>query len=165
MNIRLYSKTDSIEELTDLIHKAYRQLAELGYRYWATHQSVEDTIKRIKNSECYLALKNKKVVGTVTLNFPDKAYSHSWYDRTEVTTFNQLAVDPNYQRQGIASILLSYIEKRAFEMGAKELSCDTASEATHLIDMYKNRGYREVGEVDWKQTNYTSVILSKLLKA
>jgi GNAT superfamily N-acetyltransferase len=165
MEIRILSKNDSIEYLTGLIHRAYSQLSDLGFRYWATHQSVEDTKKRISKGECYLVLENDIIVGTVTLNFPYKTHSHPWYDKDDVTTFNQLAIEPNFQKQGIGSNLLDLIEQRAVEMGAKELSCDTASSALHLIDMYKKRGYREVGKVDWEITNYTSVILSKTLKA
>lgn len=163
MKIRLISKYDSIEDLTGLIHRAYRQLADLGLNYWATHQSVEDTKTRISKGECYLVLEDDIIIGTVTLNFPNKTYSHPWYDKADVTTFNQMAVDPNYQKHGIGSKLLDLIEQRAVEMGAKELSCDTACSAVHLINMYKKRGYREVSNADWEITNYKSIILSKSL--
>ena len=164
MKIRLLSKTDSIETLTDLVHMSYRQLAELGFRYWATHQSVEDTKKRISKGECYVATESGAIIGTITLNFPEKTYAHPWYDRPEVTTFHQFAVDPDFQKQGVGSKLMDWIENRAVELGAQELSCDTADGATHLIEMYKKRGFREVGKADWEGTNYTSVILSKTLE-
>lgn len=48
-------------------------------------------------------------------------------------------------------------------MGVKELACDTAEGAVHLIALYKKRGYRQVGTADWKGTSYISVVLSKTL--
>ena len=88
MEIRLLSKTDSIETLTDLVHMFYRQLAERGFRYWATHQSAEDTKKRISKGGCYVATESGVIIGTITLNFPEKTNPHPWYDRPEVTTFH-----------------------------------------------------------------------------
>lgn len=108
-----------------------------------------------------MATESSAIIGTITLNFPEKTYPHPWYDRPEVTTFHQFAVDPDFQKQGVGSKLMDWIENRAVELGAQELSCDTADGATHLIEMYKKRGFREVGKADWEGTNYASVILSK----
>ena len=145
MEIRQFSNKDSLEELTDLIHRAYRQLADLGFRYWGTHQSIDDTKKRVSNGECYIIINEKKIIGTILLTSPDKKVGHSWYDRDDVSTFHQLAIDPCYQKRGYGTKLLDLIEKRAAEQGATELACDTAEGATHLIDIYLERGYRQVG--------------------
>ena len=111
-----------------------------------------------------MAIESGAIIGTITLNFPEKTYPHPWYDRPEVTTFHQFAVDPDFHKQGVGSRLMDWIEKRAVELGAQELACDTADGATHLIKMYKKRGFREVGKADWEDTNYASVILSKTLE-
>lgn len=163
MEIRQLNKNDSLEELANLIHRAYRQLADLGFRYWGTHQTVEDTKKRISNRECYIILNEGKIIGTILLTSPDKKTGHPWYDRDDVSTFHQFAVDPDYQKRGYGSKLLDIIEQRAAELGATELACDTAEGATHLIDIYLKRGYRHVGWADWDITNYRSVILSKTI--
>ena len=163
IEIRLLSDTDSLEDLTALIHRAYGQLADLGFRYWGTHQSVEDTRQRISNGECYVALSNSQLVGTVVVNLPENTSPNPWYDNHDVTTFHQFAVDPKFQKQGIGMQLLDVIERRAAELGARELACDTAEGATHLIALYKQRGFVEVGKADWGETNYESVVLSKNL--
>ncbi len=59
-NIWQLKEDDSLEALTDLIHRAYRQLAGMGFRYWGTHQSVEDTKKRISKGRCYVGLLDDK---------------------------------------------------------------------------------------------------------
>ena len=45
--LRRLAGTDSIAELTDLLHRAYRRLADMGLCYWATHQTEEQTRERI----------------------------------------------------------------------------------------------------------------------
>ncbi|MCE2503456.1 MAG: hypothetical protein J4G05_05320 [Chlorobi bacterium] len=41
--IRPISKDNSLEKLTDLLHRAYKPLAEMGLLYFATHQTTEQT--------------------------------------------------------------------------------------------------------------------------
>jgi hypothetical protein len=55
------------------------------------------------------------------------------------------------------------LEERAAELGAAELSIDTAEGATQLVSLYERRGYRHVGTARWPQANYRSVLLSKRL--
>ena len=66
-SIRLLNENDSLEELTELIHRAYRQLADMGFRYWGTHQTVEDTRKRVSKGICYVGLIENKIISSVTL--------------------------------------------------------------------------------------------------
>ena len=163
IEIRLIEETDCLKALTNLIHRAYRPLAEMGLRYWSTHQTVEDTRQRISLGDCYVATEDEQIVGTIVLRRPDTHAQHPWYERPEVTSFNQFAVDPEYQGRGVGAKLLDWVEQRARELGMEELACDTAEGAQHLIEMYQRRGYREVGKADWEGTNYVSVVLSKRL--
>ncbi len=43
---------------------------------------------------------------------------------------------------------IDFIEQKAVEDKAGEIACDTAKDATHLIRMYRDRGYRITGEAD-----------------
>jgi hypothetical protein len=61
--------------------------------------------------------------------------------------------------------VLDFAETRASALGARESALDTAESATHLIEFYTARGYRHVGDVQWENTNYRSVVLSKVLNA
>jgi len=163
IEIRRLDNKDSLEKLTSLIHRAYRQLADLGFRYWGTHQTTEDTKKRVSNGECYVGVNKSKIIGTILLTPPCKIIGNPYYNRPDVSTFHQFAIEPDFQNKGYGSQLLNFIENRAIELGARELACDTADKAVHLIDFYLRRGYRKVDEADWDITNYKSVILSKSL--
>jgi GNAT superfamily N-acetyltransferase len=161
--IQEYRTQIPISELTNLIHRSYRQLADLGFKYWGTHQSNEDTTKRISNGECFVVFKNGKLVGTVVLNSPENSSSQQLYKPANVTSFHQFAIDPDFQKQGIGSKMMDFVEQRAKTLGMAKLLCDTAEGAIHLIKMYLSRGYEIVDRVDWSGTNYISVIMSKEL--
>jgi ribosomal protein S18 acetylase RimI-like enzyme len=52
-----------------------------------------------------------------------------------------LAVKPSYQRQGIATALLSEVEKRLGEKGAKKINAQIYQSNTKSLKFFKARGY------------------------
>ncbi len=159
--IRPLQPGDDFVQLTELLHRAYAQLADMGFRYTATYQSPEITRSRCETGTCLLALQAERMVGTVTYYNPQQTCHAEWYDRAGVASFGQFGVEPSLQGLGIGAKLMDAVEALALSDGAEELACDTAEGATHLIELYKRRGYRQVGTVAWRETNYVSVILSK----
>ena len=164
--VRRLIEGDSFEDLTALLHRAYAQLANMGLRYWATHQSVDDTKKRVSTGECWVAELSGKIVGTILLIPPGTLDNLcDWYSRPGIAVVSQFGVEPSLQRQGLGSRLLDRMEERASEIGAVEVAIDTAEPAKHLVALYERRGYRFIEHTPWKHTNYTSVILSKVLRS
>ena len=161
--IRPLNAEDSIQELTDLLHRSYKVLADMGFRYVATYQDVATTSKRLGRGPAYVACADSVLVGTITLKRPELTRGSSWYDRADVASFGQFAVSPDYQRCGVGSRLLQTVEATARSWGAAELALDTAEGAVHLQRFYQKRGYRFIEYVDWDVTNYRSVLLSKTL--
>ena len=129
----------------------------------ATHQGDDITRRRLSHGECWVASIDGRIVGTVLFEPDGRAHGNPYYETPGVSYFGQFGVDPPYQKLGIGRALLDHLERRAADQGAREIACDTAEGARHLIDLYERRGYRKVGEVDWPVTNYNSVILSKKL--
>lgn len=162
--IRPLKPSDSISEITKLLHLSYKKLAEMGFRYFATHQDDIETEKRLTRGYSYIAKLKKNIIGTVTLYFPIKESNGAKYYEVEgVANFGQFAVHPDLQAKGLGNYMLELIEEKAKLLGASELALDTSEGATHLIGYYKRRGYRFIEYVNWEVTNYRSVILSKTL--
>jgi GNAT superfamily N-acetyltransferase len=107
---------------------------------------------------------NEKLIGTVCYYSPQKASGHPWYDKKNVASFGQFAVMPEYQRFGLGTKLIQFVEELALKDGAKEIAIDTAETANELINYYSKKGYRIVDEAKWEEVNYKSVILSKSLQ-
>ena len=180
LRLRPLLPTDSLDELTALLHRAYAPLAAQGLRYVATHQDVATAAERCAEAETWVGELDGRVVATIGLVAPDGPSRAPWYQRPEVAHIHQFAVEPRLQGEGVGSALMTLVERRAAALGARELAMDTSEEATELIGWYQHRGYRQVATVDWgamaradaapdrieqlaAQINYASVILSRRL--
>lgn len=163
ISIRPWLETDSAAELTELLHRAYARLAAMGLRFWATHQSAEVTEKRIGQGECFVAVADEVICGTILFRDASRTNGSPWYDQPDVASFGQFAVEPGLQSNGLGRRLIAHVEERAAASGARELALDTAEPAVHLVDWYTRLGYRFIEHTQWQHTNYRSVILSKTL--
>lgn len=101
------------------------------------------------------------MIGTVTWRDALRTNGSPWYDRPDVASCGQFAVEPAWQSRGVGSMLLSIAERRTVETGAAELALDTAETADELIRFHSRRGFRFIEYVRWDVVNYRSVVLSK----
>lgn len=156
---------DSLQELTDLINRAYKALADQGMRYVGTHQGPETTAQRIAGGLTWVALDGSRLIGTVTVYPPGSMSGCPYYRDEAPAVFGQFAVCPNHQKKRIGSQLLNRAEGSARQWGATLLACDTSEQALGLIEMYQKWGFAVVGEADWRPAvNYKSVILAREIK-
>lgn len=156
-----------MEELTTLLHRAYRGQMEMGLQPLAGRQDAATTRKRTSNGECYLAIQSTpegaRIVGTILFHEVEDAKGPPWFQRKDVDSFSQFGVDPEIQGKGIGQMLLDTVERRAAECGARELALSMAEPDTGLMQYYLRRGYRFIEHWQWPYTNYRSAILSKPL--
>ena len=162
ITIRPFSQNDSISELTSLLHRAYKRLADMGLYFVATYISEEDMQSFIDRGECFVAVSGEKIIGTILL-YPMDKNTPEIYQRDDLQVFGKFAVEPECQCKGIGGMLMDFIEKYVKEKGIKELALDTAEQAWHLIKYYSKRGYKQVGYYKWRTTNYRSVVMTKRL--
>lgn len=158
---RFLSEADDVDAITSLLHRAYAVLAAAGMHYVASHQSSDVTRRRMAKGETIVATVNGSVVGTVTLARASSTCGSPFYDRPDVASFGQFAVDPPLQGTGVGSELLALVEALAVVRGVNELALDTSENADHLIRFYVRRGYHFVEHTQWPDVNYRSVVLAK----
>ena len=172
ITIRRLAPSDSIREMTALLHRAYAKQTEMGLKPLAGRQDDAMTSKRVFSGECYVAVEHirlegggnrQKMVGTILFHEVEEAEGPPWFHRPGVTSFSQFAVDPGYQGLGIGHALLERCEERAREERATELACSMAEPDTDLMTFYLRRGFRFVEHWQWPYTNYRSAILSKAI--
>lgn len=163
IRIRPVSESDSMAELTALLHRAYAELGEKGFPYTAVDQSEKTTRARMLKGQGIVAELDGELVGTVTYYAPGKNPACEWYRLPRVAVFGQFGVDPDRRGMGIGSGLIEVVMRLARRDGAREIALDTAEDAKALVDMYDRMGFRVVGHDDWNITNYRSVIMSRPL--
>jgi len=134
----------------------------MGLYFVATYISEKDMQGFIDRGECFVAVSEEKIIGTILL-YPMDKNTPEIYQRDDLVVFGKFAVEPQYQCKGIGGMLMDFIEKYVKEKGIKELALDTAEQAQHLIDYYSKRGYKQVGYYKWRTTNYRSVVMTKRL--
>lgn len=162
--LRRFTSQDSLEALTALLHEAYAAHAAAGRRFFASYQAPADTQRRISRGECWVAMDDEELIGTITLAAP-YPFPAGYPALTPAATYYQLAVLPTHQSRGLGRQLVGLAERRIREQGISNLAIDTSSEATDLIDWYRRLGYREVGRWRWEVTNYESIVLAKTLSS
>jgi GNAT superfamily N-acetyltransferase len=165
ISIRPLGSDDSIEGLTELLHRAYAALGARGWNYTAVDQTVEITRKRLAEGTCLVAMdRDGRIVGTIMYNPAQISYEGSpWLRRTDVAHLGQFGVEPSLQRDGIGAGLMAAVENLARADGAHEIALDTAEPAAHLVEWYASCGYRFIEYAQWRGKRYRSVIMSKAL--
>lgn len=164
LHIRLFQASDSLTELTALLHRAYARLGQMGLNYTAVDQSAEVTAQRMRGGRCFVVVDaSDKLLGTLVVQPTYAANECEYFTRSGVAAVHQFAVDPARQGAGIGRMLLQQAEQWARESGHTELAMDTAEQASHLIALYAGLGYSQVGWVQWPGKLYRSVVLSKRL--
>lgn len=160
--MRRFADGDSVEELTTLLHRAYADHAAAGLVFFASYQTPEDTRRRLGKGECWIALEQGTIVGSVTVT--------GTYDTPPgyptpigAGSFWQLAVDPARRGIGLGNRLLALAETRIADLGSSRVVIDTSSRATDLLAWYGRHGYTSIGTWKWDVTNYDSFVLAKAL--
>ena len=162
--IRLFdNERDSIEELTELLHRSYKRLADMGLNFIATKQDAEYTRKYMEKGECYVLNEGEKLTGTIFYYLKTFNDAPDIFKREDTVLFGKFAVDPSCQNLGLGSRLMDFIENLAISNGKKQIVLDTSEKALHLIDYYNKRGYEIVQHWQWPDVNYRSVVMRKNL--
>ena len=133
-------------------------------RFVASHQDAEVTRQRVAKGETIVGVVGAKVIGTITLAGTDATSGSPFYDRPDVASVGQFAVEPSLQTRGIGRMLLRLAEQRATEQGAGYLALDTSEHAERLIALYERWGFSFVEYSRWSAVNYRSVVMAKRLK-
>jgi predicted N-acetyltransferase YhbS len=163
--IRRLEPQDDLSALTDLIHAAYAPHAAQGLRYWGTHQTVEDTAKRVQSGRAWVMLSGKQYVGTATLRPPQPDSPVALYRHPGVHSLAQFCICHSKKGAGLGRALHAHVLAAAQELGAQGIALDTARPAVALIRLYESWGYQVVGRCDWRpHTNYESVVMYKSLE-
>lgn len=137
----------SWEEITELLHAAYREHAERGLEYVACCQSVEETVARVAGGICFVALLDGKLVGTATLHIKRK--------KAELT---QIGIHPYLKKKGIGNRLLDTVINTAEKAGCDMIRCNTAEKALDIVYWYLRNGWRKIGLTSHRTTNYYSIV-------
>ena len=104
----------------------------------------------IKNKSLYVSKINQEVVGCIMFSFrKDDVYKTvNWITEDEYNLYiHRLAVDPIFQKRGIARKMMDFAEDFAKSNNYISVRLDTFSQNPRNNKFYKSRGYNKLDDV------------------
>ena len=169
------AKLEDLHELTEVIVYGFYQFPELlGWIYSLLRLSIyEDLRSRLSSRSpfyrCLIAIVidsqgKRSIVGTVEIAI---RYPSVWSLDSQYPYISNLAVKPNYRRQGIGKKLLAECEQVALNWGYYETRLHVLKDNEAAKQLYLGHGYK----IDRSQSNWNElffipsqrVLLSKQL--
>lgn len=161
--IRELTESDCIESLTKLINESYRERANAGYNMTGSYQDSSITRHRIDSGICFLAEYDGEIIGTALLVLKMGDSYPTEYKVSGVAVLSQVCVKPGHRKLGIGALLIAEVEKRAIELGRKQLMLDTVETEPALVEYYRRFGFQDFSHFQWEGKTYRSLIMEKSL--
>ncbi len=156
------AKVDEIDQIQSVFTDVTEKLRDLGVHQWDFSYPNKTIINEdIQSKSCYLLKINQRIAAVVSLNQEqDDQYKNVNWDAPEehVWVIHRLAVHSDFQNRGIATRLCQFLEKLAFENGAKCIRLDAFSKNPYSNRMYLKLGYKAMKELLYFHGNNTPFI-------
>ncbi len=122
--------------------------------------SIDDMNKSLSDGALFEARDDDELVGAIYIG---KSNPISYPDGHKMELFI-LAVDSQYEKQGIASRLMIEAERFALEFGAHSILVNTHILMKNIHSFYLKRGFREMGILKNYYENGDAVFFSKMIR-
>lgn len=151
--IRIAKKED-LPKILDITKACANHLISQNIYQWNdSYPSQKAFLNDISRNELYVFTENTKIVGCIVVSsLMDEEYKDvSWLTPTTHHFYiHRVAVHPDFQGNGIARALMDFAETKAQNEEQCSIRLDTFSLNKRNITFYKKRGYKQVGEVYFK---------------
>ncbi|MER7908866.1 GNAT family N-acetyltransferase [Streptomyces sp. NPDC096068] len=165
LKIRPFGPEDTVE-VTELLHRAYGELAALGLNFTAADQDPATTARRASAGASWVLLLQGRITATSTISLPPEIGLRKLTAEARTpgrAWLNQLAVDPDHRGQGLARLLREESFRWARRSGATSVGLDTAQPADHLVRLYTGWGFLHRTVIQWPGKTYRSVVMTRPL--
>ena len=150
---------DSITEATpkdegpimSLISDCTRDMEAHGIYQWDDKYPTRETIEvDIANRSLHVLRIDGNYCGIIALDGnepPEYGHVHWKYKADKILVVHRLAVDPQWQKQGIARRLMDFAEQYGRKNGYQAIRLDAFIKNPGAVKLYELRGYRKAGTV------------------
>jgi GNAT superfamily N-acetyltransferase len=144
VEIRLAVPAD-IDDVLDVLNEAARWLASRGINQWRVQGFPREMIAGdIARGEVYVAIRNRRAVGTFTLQWSDELF---WPGAAEAAGYiHRIAV--RRDARGVGIELLKFAERITADTGRKLLRLDYFAGNAALCSYYEQAGFVRVADVE-----------------
>jgi len=140
-----------LPQILNLNNKIIHYMRSKGFTHWSEKYPSEAIYRRdiMRNSQ-YIYLIDDKVRGIVSYDTQHHEYFDTieWNPKNKSAYFvHRLAVDPEFQGQGIANELMEFSERNAKKDKVDSIRLGAFKGYNEVVRFYKNRGYEIRGEI------------------
>ena len=114
-----------------------------------------------RRSAWFVAIAERRMVGSMTLQGPDRHAACAWYRRPEVAILRQLVIDPQQRDRGCAEALVDVALHWARANDYAELAVEVPTEPAELIPYFRSHGFRIVDSVRVPDGGRLDAVLSQ----
>jgi N-acetylglutamate synthase-like GNAT family acetyltransferase len=120
-----------IQEITREAFKMYLESAGINGTLPALKETCEDIIEDINSKECFVALLNGELIGSVRVEIKEDGTAY----------LSRFGVEASQQSHGVGSILMNAVDAAMQEIGISKLYLHTASKLLSLVRFYYGKGF------------------------
>lgn len=144
--------------IMEIIHNAIIDMEAKGIYQWDSIYPNDEVINNdLSNETLYVYEDGGIIKGIIVLNeYQDKEYEDmKWeFNSGKHLIIHRLCIDPKYQGQGIARLLVDYAERRGKALGYESIRLDAFVNNERACNLYKKLGYKAVGIVEFRKGKF-----------
>ena len=163
MNITVCEKPNwiSFEDIHDLLWVANEENRKAGFVLKTSTLSGKELYDYLgDDGQCYVALCDEKVVGTLSVRFVEL---DKWFFKGKIADFALIAVLPEYQGHHVLGALIEKGIKYTLYKECPTIKLDTAEQNIRAINAYKHFGFVPVGYYSVEKGDHNNIIMAKWL--
>ena len=155
-----YCKADisQLDEIFSLYQKAIIIMENDGIHQWDEIYPDKAVLEEdINKNQMYIGIKDQKIAVCFVLSEEcDEEYKNGkWeYPEARFTVIHRLCVNPDFQKQGIATQTMEYLERLCKSEGYDSIRLDCFTENPYSRKLYEKAGYSVVGYADWRKGHF-----------
>ena len=142
---------NELDRVKEIAEACAKNMIENNIFQWNDKYPSREIFKEdIKNKSLYVSKINQEVVGCIMFSFrKDDVYKTvNWITEDEYNLYiHRLAVDPIFQKRGIARKMMDFAEDFAKSNNYISVRLDTFSQNPRNNKFYKSRGYIKLDDV------------------
>ena len=159
---------NELDRVKEIAEACAKNMIENNIFQWNDKYPSREIFKEdIKNKSLYVSKINQEVVGCIMFSFrKDDVYKTvNWITEDEYNLYiHRLAVDPIFQKRGIARKMMDFAEDFAKSNNYISVRLDTFSQNPRNNKFYKSRGYNKLDDVYFpKQSQFPFHCYEKLV--
>ena len=141
-----------IDSIWEILKQAILRRKMDGSNQWQDgYPNLEVVKKDIEKEAGYVLTENDAIVGYIAVLINDEPeyakIQGKWITNGDFVLYHRVAIAESHLGKGLAKLMITHIEKFAFEHNIKSIKADTNFDNAAMLSIFDKMGYEYCGEV------------------